>query len=160
LAARLNGAKPEAINAVIEGFRGLEHRLEFVARKNAVNFFNDSKATNVDSLIRALAAFKDNVILIAGGRAKSSEFTPIIPHIRGRIKNIILYGEAKEALNRAIGDECETFLVGTFEEAVLLAYQKSRGGDTVLLSPGCSSLDMFENFAERGNYFKQLIGQF
>ena len=69
----------------------------------------------------------------------------------------ILVGEAKERLNRSLGDFSETFIIGTFEEAVLLAYQKSRSGDVILLSPGCSSYDTFENFEERGNYFKELI---
>jgi UDP-N-acetylmuramoylalanine--D-glutamate ligase len=71
-----------------------------------------------------------------------------------------LVGEAKEKLNRAIGDFSETFLVGTFEEAVFLAYQKSRSGDVILLSPGCSSRDMFQSYEERGNYYKQLIATF
>src|SRR5690606_17582153 len=120
---RLNGAPPSAVQRTMDDFKGLDHRLEFVTRKNAVNFYNDSKATNVDSLVQALVTFRENVILIAGGRSKTADFMPLVPLIPGRIKNIILYGEAKEALNRAIGDHCETFLVGTFEEAVLLAYQ-------------------------------------
>ena len=75
------------------------------------------------------------------------------------MKILILLGEAKEKINRSLGDFSETYLVGTFEEAVLLAYQKSRSGDVVLLSPGCSSFDMFRNFEERGDYFRKLVTQ-
>ena len=80
--------------------------------------------------------------------------------IRKRVKNLILVGEAKEKINRAIGDFSETFLVGTFEEAVYVAYQKSRSGDVVLLSPGCASQDMFKNYEERGERFRQLVNSF
>ena len=76
------------------------------------------------------------------------------------MKTLILVGEAKERINRDIGDFAETFLIGTFEEAVLIAYQKSRINDTVLLSPGCSSFDMFDSYVERGNYFKELVNKF
>ena len=76
------------------------------------------------------------------------------------MKTLILYGEAKERINRDLGDYSETFLIGTFEEAVLVAYQKSRIDDTVLMSPGCSSFDLFDSYVERGNFFKQLVNQF
>lgn len=157
LAARPYGAKPDAIQKVIDTFPGLEHRLEFVRRKGGVEFFNDSKATNVHSVIRALESFDDPIILIAGGKDKNVDFAPLVDHVQKKVKNLILIGEAKERLNRTIGDFSETFIIGTFEEAVLLAYQKSRSGDVILLSPGCSSYDMFDNFEERGNYFKELI---
>ena len=157
LAARPYGATPDVIQKVIDQFAGLEHRLEFVRRKGGVEFYNDSKATNVHSVLKALAAFDEPVILIAGGKDKGVDFAPLIDPVQRKVKNLILLGEAKERLNRTIGDFSETFIIGTFEEAVLLAYQKSRSGDIILLSPGCSSYDMFKNFEERGNYFKELI---
>lgn len=157
LAARSYGAKPDAIQKVIDKFNGLPHRLEFVRRKGGVEFYNDSKATNVHAVLRALEAFDEPIILIAGGKDKGVDFTPLIEPVRRKVKNLILTGEAKERLNRTLGDFSETFIIGTFEEAVLLAYQKSRSGDVILLSPGCSSYDMFDNFEERGNYFKELI---
>ncbi|MDZ4678023.1 MAG: UDP-N-acetylmuramoyl-L-alanine--D-glutamate ligase [Oligoflexia bacterium] len=157
IAARPYGAKPDQIQKVIEEFPGLEHRLEFVRRKGGVEFYNDSKATNVHSVLRALDAFDEPVILIAGGKDKGVDFAPLVEPVQKKVKNLILVGEAKERLNRTIGDFSETFIIGTFEEAVLLAYQKSRSGDVILLSPGCSSYDMFENFEERGNYYKELI---
>lgn len=160
LAAREHGAQSSAIQRVIDSFSGIAHRLEYVRKVGGVQFFNDSKATNVQAVRRALEAFDENVILIMGGKDTNLTYTPIVEAIRRKVKNLILVGEAKERINRDIGDYSETFLIGTFEEAVLIAYQKSRIGDTVLLSPGCSSFDMFENYVERGNYFKEMVNKF
>lgn len=160
LAAKLAGVSNESIQKVLCGFKPLPHRMEFVARKNQVTFVNDSKGTNVHSLLRSLESFDEPVILIAGGRDKGEDYASLGTAIRRHVKNLILVGEAKEKLNRAIGDFSETFLVGTFEEAVYLAYQKSRSGDVILLSPGCASQDMFKNYEERGNYFKRIVGTF
>ncbi len=159
-AARAMGVKSSAIQSVINTFRGVAHRLEFVRKKDGVFFFNDSKGTNVMSVKRSLEAFASNpIILIAGGKDKNMDFAPLVEPVRKKCKILILVGEAKEKINRAIGDFAETYLVGTFEEAVLLAYQKSRSGDIILLSPGCSSYDMFRNYEERGDYFKKLVTQ-
>jgi UDP-N-acetylmuramoylalanine--D-glutamate ligase len=159
-AARAMGVSVKAIQSVINTFKGVNHRLEFVRRKDGVFFFNDSKGTNVMSVQRSLMAFSNNpIILIAGGKDKNMDFTPLCELVRSRCKILILLGEAKEKINRAIGDFAETFLVGTFEEGVLLAYQKSRSGDIILLSPGCASFDMFRNYEERGDYFKKLVNQ-
>jgi UDP-N-acetylmuramoylalanine--D-glutamate ligase len=159
-AARVLGVSAKAIQATINTFKGVAHRLEFVRKKDGVFFFNDSKGTNVMSVQRSLSSFGTNpVILIAGGRDKNQEFTPLVELVRKRCKILILLGEAKEKINRAIGDHAETYLVGTFEEGVLLAFQKSRSGDIILLSPGCASFDMFRNYEERGDYFKKLVNQ-
>lgn len=160
LAARENGGTREAIQSVIDSFPGMPHRLEYVRRVGGVEFFNDSKATNVAAVARALEAFDENVILIMGGKDTNLNFAPLKDLIRTKVKSLILIGEAKERINRDIGDFSETFLIGTFEEAVLIAFQKSRIGDHVLLAPGCSSFDMFDNYEERGNYFKQLVNSF
>ncbi len=158
LAAREHGAKHEAIQRVIDTFRGIPHRLEYVRRVGGVEFYNDSKATN--AVIRALDAFDENVILIMGGKDTNLNYLPLKERIQRKVKTLILVGEAKERINRDIGDFAETFLIGTFEEAVLIAYQKSRIGDMVLLSPGCSSFDMFDSYVERGNYFKEIVNKF
>jgi UDP-N-acetylmuramoylalanine--D-glutamate ligase len=160
-AARAMGVAPGAIQSVINTFKGVSHRLEFVRKKDGVFFFNDSKGTNVMSVQRSLASFSqiNPVILIAGGKDKGADFTGLSELVRKKCKILILVGEAKEKINRAIGDFAETYLVGTFEEAVLLAYQKSRSGDIILLSPGCASYDMFRNYEERGDYFKKLVYQ-
>ena len=160
LAAREHGATHQAIQNVMDSFSGMPHRLEYVRKVGGVEFFNDSKATNVQAVKRALDAFDENVILIMGGKDTNLTYTPIAEAIRRKVKNLILVGEAKERINRDIGDFSETFLIGTFEEAVLIAFQKSRIGDTVLMSPGCSSFDMFENYIERGNYFKEIVNKF
>lgn len=159
-AAKAQGITQAAIQKVINEFKGVPHRLEFIRRKDGVYFFNDSKGTNVMSVMKSLASFQHSpVILIAGGKDKNQDFTPLVDLVQKKVKILILLGEAKEKMNRAIGDFAETFLVGTYEEAVLLAFQKSRSGDVVLLSPGCSSYDMFRNFEERGDYFKKLVNQ-
>jgi UDP-N-acetylmuramoylalanine--D-glutamate ligase len=158
--ARTMGVSQKAIQTVINTFKGVAHRLEFVRKKDGVFFFNDSKGTNVMSVMRSMAAFNSSsIILIAGGKDKNMDFAPLVNLVREKCKTLILLGEAKEKINRSIGDFAETYLVGTFEEAVLLSYQKSRSGDIVLLSPGCSSYDMFRNYEERGDYFKKLVGQ-
>lgn len=160
LAAREHGATSEAIISVINSFKGIPHRLEYVRRVGGVEFFNDSKATNVHSVKRALDAFEENVILIMGGKDTNLSYESLRDMVRKKVKSLILVGEAKERINRDIGDFCETYLIGTFEEAVLIAYQKSRIGDTVLLSPGCSSFDMFDSYVERGNYYKDIVTSF
>lgn len=160
LAAREHGAKHDAVQKVVDNFPGLAHRLEYVRKVGGVEFFNDSKATNVHAVIRALDAFEENVILICGGKDTNLNFEPLRSHIERKVKNLILIGEAKERINRQIGDSSETFLIGTFEEAALIAYQKSRNGDIVLLSPGCSSFDMFDSYEERGDYFKSIVNKF
>ena len=160
LLAREYGATHEAVQKVIDSFSGLKHRLEYVRKVGGVLFYNDSKATNVHSVLRALDCFDDNVIMIAGGKDTNLNYTPLQNMVKRKVKTLILVGEAKERINRDLGDFSETYLIGTFEEAVLIAYQKSRIGDVVLLSPGCSSFDMFDSYEERGDYFKEIVKKF
>ncbi len=158
--AKLVGIHKEAIQHVIRNFGTVPHRLEFVKKKGGVRIVNDSRATGVHSLRVSLEAFPlDPVILIAGGRDAQSDFTQLVDVVKGRVKTLILVGEAKEHINRCLGDHTETFLVGTFEEAVLMSYQKSREGDVILLAPGCESYDMFVSYEERGNYFKKYVDE-
>lgn len=160
LAAREHGATHDAIQRVIDTFPGMHHRLEYVRRVGGVEFFNDSKATNVHAVSRALDAFDENIIMIMGGKDTNLSYEALREAVRRKVKTLILVGEAKERINRDLGDYSETFLIGTFEEAVLIAYQKSRIGDIVLLSPGASSFDMFDSYEERGNYYKELVNRF
>jgi UDP-N-acetylmuramoylalanine--D-glutamate ligase len=153
------GFSIEQIQSVVESIRALPHRLEFVKRLNSVAFYDDACASNPDATIQSLQAFTEPVILISGGRDKNLVYEALAPHIRQRVKNLILVGEAKEKINRYIGDFTETFLVGTIEEAVIVAYQKSRSGDVILLSPACAPNDQFESHDLKGEYFKDLIGQ-
>lgn len=160
LTSREHGATHEAVQKVMNTFTGLPHRLEYVRKVGGVQFFNDSKATNVHAVLRALDSFDENIILIAGGKDTNLSYEALRNVVKRKVKTLILVGEAKERINRDLGDFSETFLIGTFEEAVLIAYQKSRIGDIVLLSPGCSSFDMFDSFEERGDYFKEIIRKF
>ena len=160
LAAKENGATHDAIQQVIDTYSGMPHRLEYVRKVGGVEFYNDSKATNVHAVRRALDSFDENVILVMGGKDTNLNYQPLKDVIRRKVKNLILVGEAKERINRDVGDYSETFLIGTFEEAILIAFQKSRIGDKVLLSPGASSFDIFNSYIERGNYFKEIINKF
>ncbi len=158
IVAKLAGVPKEKIQRVIDGFQGVPHRLEFIKKKGGVKLVNDSRSVNVDGLRRALESFStEPVILIAGGRDAQNDFTPLADIVKKRVKTMVLVGEAKEHINRCVGDFSETFLVGTFEEAILLSYQKSREGDIILLSPGCESYDMFVSYEERGNYFRKYV---
>ena len=150
----------QAIQQCIEKFPGIPHRLEFVVEKNGVRFYNDSKSETMDELKTSLEAFKDQVILIAGGKEiEGIPFDKYANIMHEKVRVLVLVGEVKETMNRILGDMTQTFLVGSFDESVLLAYQKSRTGDTILLCPGNESTDVFRDFEEKGNYYKKLIFQ-
>lgn len=157
LGALCLGVSPQNIEKTIGEIRALPHRTQFVKRINEVAFYSDAYATNPAAVIRTLGAFHEPVILIMGGKDKDLNFSLISPHIRLRVKNLIITGESKEKINRFLGDYTETFLVGTLEEAILLAYQKSRSGDVVLLSPGCLGTDKFPSQQEMGEFFSKLV---
>ena len=149
-----------AIQKCIERFPGIPHRLEFLMEKNGVSFYNDSKAETMPEFCKSLTAFKKPVIVIAGGKdLEEIEFEKYVEQVRGKVRVLVLVGECKERFNRAFGDAVQTYLVGSFEESVLLAYQKSRTGDVIMLSPGNPSTDFFRDYEERGNYFKKLVYQ-
>lgn len=149
-----------SIQRCIEKFPGIPHRLEFIMEKNGVSFYNDSKCETMKNLVRSLTSFKTPVILIAGGKdSEEVEYAPFSKDIVSNARLIVLVGESKERLNRTLGDQSKTYVVGSFEESILLAYQKSRTGDTILLSPGCPAVGFFRDYDERGNYFKKLVYQ-
>ena len=158
--AREHGGVWQHIQRGIDEYRGMAHRMEYIRKVGGVSFYNDSKATNVHAVQKALETFRENVILIMGGKWTGLNYKPLRELVREKVKNLILFGEAKEAINRDIGNWTETFLVGTFEEAVFISYHKSRIGDRVLLSPGCSSFDIFNSYRERGNLFKEIVNKF
>jgi UDP-N-acetylmuramoylalanine--D-glutamate ligase len=156
-AARSFGCSKEAIQAILNRFKGLEHRVEFVREIGGVRFYNDSKGTNVGSVVKSLQSFSEPVILIAGGKDKNGDLSPLEEWIQKRVKHLILIGEAKERMNRKLGGLTHTVMAKTMEEAVLLAYQKAKAGEIVLLSPACSSFDMFKDYKERGKVFKEAV---
>jgi UDP-N-acetylmuramoylalanine--D-glutamate ligase len=159
MAALQLGVDATAIGKTIEDVKALPHRVQFLKRINSIAFYDDGACGNVQSLLKSLHAFNEPIILIAGGRDKNLDYSPLTGHIRQKVKEMILVGEAKEKMNRAIGDYTETFLVGTVEEAALMAYQKSRGGDVILFAPGCDARDGFYSFDERSDHFTRLVTQ-
>ncbi|HEY3306447.1 MAG TPA: UDP-N-acetylmuramoyl-L-alanine--D-glutamate ligase [Candidatus Binatia bacterium] len=156
-AAGAAGVPSAAIQKVIDGFAGLEHRLEFVRDKNGVRYFNDSKGTNVGAVVKSLAGFSSPVLLLAGGVDKGGDYGPLEKEVRRTVKKLILFGAAKEKICAALGHLTETVLVEDLAAAVRDADQSSRSGDVVLLSPACSSFDMFRDYTERGKRFKALV---
>ena len=158
-AARIFGCSKKSIQTVLDRFKGLEHRLEFVREIEGVRFYNDSKGTNVGSVVKSLLSFPEPVILIAGGKDKNGDLSPLKELIQKRVKHLILIGEAKERMNRELGKLTDTVMAKTMEEAVLLAHQKAKAGEVVLLSPACSSFDMFKDYKERGMVFKEAVKQ-
>ncbi|MEW6377276.1 MAG: UDP-N-acetylmuramoyl-L-alanine--D-glutamate ligase [Thermodesulfobacteriota bacterium] len=156
-AARLSGCLKKEIETVLDRFEGLEHRLEFVREIGGVHYYNDSKGTNVGSVVKSLQSFREPVILIAGGRDKQGDLSPLREMIQSRVKRLILIGEAKERMNRELGALTDTAMAKTLEDAVLLAYQMAKKGEVVLLSPACSSFDMFRDYKERGKVFKEVV---
>ena len=155
--ARLLSCSQEAIQTVLDRFEGLEHRLEFVREIRGVRFYNDSKGTNVGSVVKSLQSFSEPLILIAGGKDKKGDLSPLKGLIQNRVKRLILIGEAKERMARELGALTETVTAQTLEGAVRLAYEMAGSGEVVLLSPACSSFDMFEDYKERGKVFKEAV---
>ncbi len=154
--AILGGADTESIRKVLRDFRGLEHRTEFVEEIDGVVYINDSKGTNVGALMKSLEGFQ-NIVLIAGGRDKKGDFSVLRPLVKERVKALVLIGEASQKIRSALGDLTETVFASDMRDAVNKASSIARRGDTVLLSPGCASFDMFRDFEERGRVFKEIV---
>jgi UDP-N-acetylmuramoylalanine--D-glutamate ligase len=155
--ALIAGCSVNAIRGVLREFSGLEHRLEFVEEIKGVSFVNDSKGTNVGAVLKSLESFNSPVILIAGGLDKVSDFTILRYPVKEKVKHMILIGEAKEKISKALDGFTEISFATTMEEAVGMAAMKATPGDTVLLSPACASFDMFEDFEDRGKRFKEAV---
>jgi len=160
LLALSTGAPPESLPESIRKFHGVEHRLEHVASIGGVAYFNDSKATNVDAVIKALEAFEGGIHLIAGGRDKDGDFAALRPLVGERVKQVILIGEASEKMRRALSGAAEICSAASLPEAVALGRASAGRGDVVLLAPACASFDMFENFEHRGRVFKEAVCSF
>jgi UDP-N-acetylmuramoylalanine--D-glutamate ligase len=158
-AARLAGAPAEAIRKAIESFQAVEHRLEFVARVNGVEFYNDSKATNVDATAKAIAAFDTGIHLILGGKDKGSDYFILAPLLRARARAIYTIGSAATKIESQLRGVVSIHSCQTLDIAVSAAANAARPGDVVLLAPACSSYDQFENYEHRGRVFKELVAE-
>ncbi len=153
----LAGADIRSVASVLREFPGLEHRLEFVRKKDGVSYINDSKGTNVGAVLKSVEGFTLPVILIAGGLDKGSDFSPLYDLFKHRVKLLVLIGKAADKMAKALGTSTETVFAQTLREAVRLASVRAEQGDVVLLSPACASFDMFKDFEDRGRQFKEAV---
>jgi UDP-N-acetylmuramoylalanine--D-glutamate ligase len=153
----LAGASPSAIATGVRTFAGVEHRLEFVANIAGVDYFNDSKATNVDATLKAIDAFPGRLWIILGGKDKGSDYSVLAEPLRRRNASVLLIGAAAEKISKQLAGTVLLEPAGTIDAAVRIAAERARPGDTVLLAPACASFDQFENYEHRGRVFKQLV---
>jgi UDP-N-acetylmuramoylalanine--D-glutamate ligase len=154
------GASIGSMRETVRGFKGVEHRIEFVDEIDGVRFYNDSKATSVDATLKALEALSEDdgkIVLILGGRGKNAPYAPLAEAIRNSVRKIIAIGEDAKNIASQLDAYAEIEFADTFENAVARSFQSARSGDNVLLAPACASFDMFKSFEERGSVFKQEV---
>ncbi len=156
-AGALMGCQPEQIRQAIVNFKAVEHRLEFVATIRGVDYFNDSKATNVDATIKALESFPRNIHLILGGKDKGSDYTVLNDLLRERVKRVYTIGAAAEKIESHIKGSVEIVHSETLENAIRRANAVAVAGDIVLLAPACASFDQFQSYNHRGRVFKEVV---
>jgi UDP-N-acetylmuramoylalanine--D-glutamate ligase len=151
------GVSSAAFFAGLETFKKPAHRIEFIASINGVDYFDDSKGTNIDATIKAVAAMKGQVVLIAGGVDKGSSYEPWKKIFAGKVKQVIAIGHAAAKIAQELKPEVEVEIMPTLQDAVECARNRAQAGMSVLLSPGCSSYDMFRDYAHRGDEFKKFV---
>lgn len=154
----LAGLSMPAMLETLRVYQGLPHRMQWLAEHNGVNWFNDSKATNVGATVAAIDGFSDSkVILIAGGQGKGQDFAPLTEVLRKRVSTMLLLGEDAKEIARVIPENVNTLFVNDMQEAVATANSIARPGDIVLLSPACASFDMFNGYEQRGEVFMMAV---
>lgn len=156
-AALAAGANPDAVVHVLESFPGLPHRMEWVRELDGVNYYNDSKGTNVGAVVESLQTFPRGVVLIAGGRDKAGDFEPLARLLKGRVDGVVLMGEAAETMAQSFAGAARLSRAGSMNDAVAQARRLAQPGGVVLLSPACASFDMFKNFEDRGEKFREAV---
>jgi UDP-N-acetylmuramoylalanine--D-glutamate ligase len=157
--ARLAGVPFDEITAAVKTFKAVEHRLEFVAERNGVRFYNDSKATSVDAATKALDSFDGNLWMILGGKDKGSDYTLLRDRLQRKAHAALLIGSAAEKIAGQLAGSVKLIESGTLENAVNQAWQGAKPGDTVLLAPACASFDQFDSYEHRGRVFKELVSK-
>ncbi len=157
LSAHLAGISCQRLDEVIPYLEGLPHRLELVAEVEGVRYYNDSKATNVRSVLCSLRDLTEPLVVLMGGKDKGGSFANLEPIVRRNVRALVLFGEARGRIREALGHLVETIEVETLADAVARARALARSGDSVVLSPACASFDQFESYEERGEVFKQLV---
>jgi UDP-N-acetylmuramoylalanine--D-glutamate ligase len=158
-AARLGGISAEIIRHAVGGFKAVEHRLELVKSVHGVEFYNDSKATNVDAAMKAVASFGGGIHLILGGKDKDSDYGTMSDLLKERVKAVYTIGSAAEKIERQLHGVVKMVQAGTIQTAVQEAAKAAVAGDVVLLSPACSSFDQFENYEHRGRVFREVVNE-
>ena len=151
------GVAPQKIREAVKNFKAVEHRLEYVATVNGVEFYNDSKATNVDATIKALESFPKNIHIILGGKDKGSDYTVLTPLLQTRVKRVYTIGAAAEKIESHIRGAAQITQAVTIDNAVRKAMEAASEGDVVLLAPACASFDQFTSYEHRGRVFKELV---
>jgi UDP-N-acetylmuramoylalanine--D-glutamate ligase len=154
------GADPESMRETVANFKGVEHRIEFVAEIDGVKFYNDSKATSVDATSKALEALsggEGKTVLILGGRGKNAPYAPLVPLIESSVKALVLLGEDADNIESQLTGTAEIIRADSLEDAVVKGFAAAVAGDAVLLAPACASFDMFRSFEERGMVFKAAV---
>ena len=157
IAAIFGLAKNDCLKVFSE-FKGLKHRLQVVRKLNKITFINDSKATNPSSTIWALKNTKTSIILLCGGKDKGLDYSSILPYLR-KVNRVNLFGEAANKIREVLRCKVETKMFQSLEQAVLASYKEAKSGDTILLSPMCSSFDIFSNYKERGDKFIDIVNK-
>ena len=147
----------DCVFEAVSSFKGLPHRMEFVREIGGVSWYEDSKGTNVGSVVKSLESFESGITLIAGGKDKGGSYEPLAPLVAARVSHLILIGEARARMNEALGALTDTHLAESLEEAVCLAHELTTAGGTVLFSPACSSFDMFRDYEERAERYKAAV---
>jgi UDP-N-acetylmuramoylalanine--D-glutamate ligase len=158
-AARLAGISAEVIRRAVSSFKAVEHRLELVKSLHGVEFYNDSKATNVDAAMKAVASFGGGIHLILGGKDKDSDYATMSDLLKERVKAVYTIGAAAEKIERQLHGVVKMVQAVTMQKAVQEAAKAAVAGDVVLLSPACSSFDQFENYEHRGRVFRQIVDE-
>jgi len=153
----LSGLDREVMIEIFRSFAGVEHRLEWVRELSGVTFYNDSKATNMDAAAQALQAFTEPLIVIMGGKDKGADFGVLQPWVSDRVRLLVLLGSAADKIADSLGVDVATVRAQDMEQAVELAFERALPGDVVLLVPGCTSFDMFDDFEHRGRVFKESV---
>lgn len=159
ISAKIFDIKKEYIGKTLSEFKGVEHRVEFVRELNGVKFYNDSKATNVNSVWYALQGFTEPIVLILGGKDKGNDYSEIENEVKKYVKHIIAIGSSKDKVYDFFKDMVPVTKADGFEEAITLAYQNAVKNNIVLLSPACASFDMFDNYEHRGREFKRIVNE-
>jgi UDP-N-acetylmuramoylalanine--D-glutamate ligase len=156
-AAKIFGIETERITKTLKSFKGVEHRLEFVRTINGIKFYNDSKATNVNSVWYAIQGFSEPIVLMLGGRDKGNDYSEIEKEVKKHVKHIVAFGESKQKVYDYFKNIVSVSVAGDMEEAVNMAASKAGSNEVVLLSPACASFDMFDNYEHRGKEFKKIV---